>query len=107
MLAPGDSTAVVRRDLIIALAAKYRLPAVYPFGYFIPAGGLMSYGIDQNDVFRLAASYVDRILRGDKPAELPVQAPTRFEMALNLKAAKALDLKVPPALIVAADEVIE
>ena len=107
MLAPGDSTAVVRRDLIIALAAKYRLPAVYPFGYFIPAGGLMSYGIDQNDVFRLAASYVDRILRGDKPAEFPVQAPTRFEMALNLKAAKALDLKVPPALIVAADEVIE
>jgi putative ABC transport system substrate-binding protein len=107
MLVPGDSTAVVRRDLIIALAAKYRLPAVYPFGYFIPAGGLMSYGIDQNDVFRLAASYVDRILRGDKPAELPVQAPTRFEMALNLKAAKAMDLKVPPALIVAADEVIE
>jgi len=107
MLVPGDSTAVVRRDLIIALAAKYRLPAVYPFGYFIPAGGLMSYGIDQNDVFRLAASYVDRILRGDKPADLPVQAPTRFEMALNLKAAKAMDLKVPPGLIVAADEVIE
>jgi putative ABC transport system substrate-binding protein len=107
MLLPADSTAVVRRDLIVALAAKYRLPAVYPFGYFVPAGGLMAYGIDQNDMFRLAASYVDRILRGDKPAELPVQAPTRFEMALNLKAAKALGLRVPSGLIVAADEVIE
>ena len=107
MLLPADSTAVVRRDLIVALAAKYRLPAVYPFGYFVPAGGLMAYGIDQNDMFRLAASYVDRILRGDKPAELPVQAPTRFAMALNLKAAKALGLRVPSGLIVAADEVIE
>jgi putative ABC transport system substrate-binding protein len=107
MLLPADSTAVVRRDLIVALAAKYRLPAVYPFGYFVPAGGLMAYGIDQNDMFRLAASYVDRILRGDKPAELPVQAPTRFETALNLKAAKALGLRVPSGLIVAADEVIE
>jgi len=107
MLLPADSTAVVRRDLIVALAAKYRLPAVYPFGYLVPAGGLMAYGIDQNDMFRLAASYVDRILRGDKPAELPVQAPTRFETALNLKAAKALGLRVPSGLIVAADEVIE
>src|SRR5262249_6662354 len=73
----------------------------------VPAGGLMAYGIDQNDMFRLAASYGDRILRGGKPAELPVQAPTRFEMALNLKAAKALGLRVPSGLIVAADEVIE
>ena len=107
MLLPADSTTVVRRELVVALAAKYRLPAVYPFGYFVSAGGLMAYGIDQNDMFRLAASYVDRILRGDKPAELPVQTPTRFEMALNLKAAKALGLRVPPGLIVAADEVIE
>src|SRR5262249_8582687 len=75
MLLPADSTAVVRRDLIVALAAKYRLPAVYPFGYFVPAGGLMAYGVDQNDMFRLAASYVDRILRGDQPAALPAQAP--------------------------------
>ncbi len=107
MLLPADSTTVVRRELVVALAAKYRLPAVYPFSYFVSAGGLMAYGTDQNDMFRLAASYVDRILRGDKPAELPVQTPTRFEMTLNLKTAKALGLRVPPGLIVAADEVIE
>jgi putative tryptophan/tyrosine transport system substrate-binding protein len=106
VLAP-DGTTIQHRDLVVALAAKHRLPAVYPFDFFVKAGGLMSYGTDQNDMFRLAASYVDRILRGDKPSELPVQAPTRFEMSLNLKTAKAMGLTVPPGLIVAADEVID
>jgi putative tryptophan/tyrosine transport system substrate-binding protein len=83
------------------------LPAVYTTSYFVAAGGLMSYGIDQVDTFRLAASYVDRILRGDKPADLPVQAPTKYETVVNLNTAKALGLTVPPGLLVAADEVIE
>ncbi len=107
LLLPPDATTVVHRDLIIALAARHRVPAVYPLHAFVVAGGLMSYGTDQNDLFRLAASYVDRILRGDKPTDLPVQAPTRFETAVNLKTAKALGLEVPPGLLVAADEVIE
>ena len=97
----------VHRDIIVALAAKHRLPAVYAFQFFVQAGGLMSYGVDQNENYRLGAAYVDRILRGDKPAELPVQAPTRFEMVVNVKAAKAIGLTIPPGLIVAADEVIE
>ena len=83
------------------------LPAVYPMQVFVKTGGLMSYGTDQDAMFRLVASYVDRILRGDKPADLPVQAPTRYETAVNLKAAKTLGLTVPPGLLVAADEVIE
>jgi putative ABC transport system substrate-binding protein len=95
------------RDLVITLAARHRLPAVYPLQLFVVGGGLMSYGTDQNDMFRLAASYVDRILRGDKPADLPVEAPTKFETAINLRTAKALGLTVPPGLLVAADEVIE
>jgi ABC-type uncharacterized transport system substrate-binding protein len=103
----GDLTATFHRDLIIALAARHRLPAVYPFRYFVADGGLMSYGNDFVDAFRQAASYVDRILRGDKPADLPVQAATKFETIINLKTAKALDLTVPPGLLVAADEVIE
>ncbi len=107
LVLPPDATTVVHRDLIIALAARHRVPAVYPLHAFVVAGGLMSYGTDQNDLFRLAASYVDRILRGDKPTDLPVQAPTRFETAVNLKTAKALGLEVPPGLLVAADEVIE
>ena len=107
LVLPPDVTTVTHRDLVIALAARYRLPAVYPLHAFVVAGGLMSYGTDQNDMFRLAASYVDRILRGDKPADLPVQAPTKFETAVNLKTAKALGLTVPPGLLVAADEVIE
>jgi putative ABC transport system substrate-binding protein len=107
LVLPPDVTTVTHRDLVIALAARYRLPAVYPLHAFVVAGGLMSYGTDQNDMFRLAASYVDRILRGDKPADLPVQAPTKFETAINLKTAKALGLTVPPGLLVAADEVIE
>ena len=98
---------VTHRDLIIALAARHRLPAVYPLHLFVAAGGLMSYGTDQDNMFRLAAFYVDRSLRGDKPAELPVQAPTKFETSVNLKTAKALGLTVPPGLLVAADEVIE
>jgi putative ABC transport system substrate-binding protein len=107
LILPPDATTVVQRDLIIALAAQHRVPAVYPFSFFVEAGGLLSYGTDQLDIFRLAAAYVDRILRGDKAAELPVQAPTKFETAVNLKAAKALGLTVPAALLVAADEVVE
>jgi len=102
-----DVAAVVHRDLIIELAARHRVPAVYYARYWVAAGGLMSYGNDFVDVFRQAASYVDRILRGDKPADLPVQAATKFETIINLKTAKALGLTVPPGLLVAADEVIE
>ena len=104
---PPSVTSNVHRDLIIGLAARYRLPAVYAFRYFPLEGGLMSYGIEQVDVFRQAASYVDRILRGAKPAELPVQAPTKYKTVVNLKTAKALGLDVPPSLLVRADEVIE
>jgi putative ABC transport system substrate-binding protein len=107
LILPPDASTIGHRDLIVALAARHRLPAVYALKTFVAAGGLMSYGTDQNDLFRLAASYVDRILRGDKPADLPVQAPTRFETIVNLKTAKALGLDVPPHLLVAADEVIE
>lgn len=107
LLLPPDGTTILHRDLLIALAARHKLPAVYAFDFFVAAGGLMSYGIDQDDNFRLAASYVDRILRGDKPADLPVQAPTKFETTVNLRAAKAIDLTIPPGLLVAADEVIE
>jgi putative tryptophan/tyrosine transport system substrate-binding protein len=106
LLAP-DATVILHRNLIIALAAKHKLPAVYPFHFMVAEGGLMSYGTDQADAFRLAASYIDRILRGDKPSDLPVQAPTKFETTLNLRTAKALGLTVPPGLLVAADEVIE
>src|SRR5262249_56262334 len=99
-----DVAATVHRDLFIALAARHRLPAVYYSRIFVAAGGLMSYGNDFVDVFRQAAPYVDRILRGDKPADLPVQAATKFETIINLKTAKALGLTVPPRLLVAADE---
>jgi len=97
----------VHRDLIISLAAKHHLPAVYPFRYFVTAGGLMSYGADPIDQYRRAAGYVDRILRGEKPADLPVQTPVKYETVLNLKTARALDLDVPPSVLVRADEVIE
>jgi putative ABC transport system substrate-binding protein len=107
LVLPPDATTIAHRDLVITLAARHRLPAVYPVQLFVVGGGLMSYGTDQNDMFRLAASYCDRILRGDKPADLPVQAPTKFETAVNLRTAKALGLTVPPGLLVAADEVIE
>ena len=106
MLLP-DTNTIVHRDLIIRLAARHRLPAVYSDRLFVMAGGLMCYGTDRADQFRQAASYVDRILRGAKPADLPVQVPTKYETVINLKTAKALGLTVPPALLVAADEVIE
>ena len=98
---------VANRGLIILLAARHRLPAVYPFRYFTTEGGLMSYGPDQIDQWRGAATYVDRILRGEKPGELPVQAPTKYELVINLKSAKVIGLNIPPALPLRADEVIE
>jgi putative ABC transport system substrate-binding protein len=98
---------VVHRDLIIRLAARYKLPSVFHRRLFVASGGLMSYGADVIDQFRQAAGYVDRILRGEKPADLPVQAPTKYELVINLKTAKALGLDVPPMLLARADEVIE
>jgi putative ABC transport system substrate-binding protein len=95
------------RELIISLAARHRMPAVYQFRFFVTSGGLASYGIDNIDLFRRAAGYVDRILKGEKPADLPVQNPTKYGLVINLKTAKALDLAVPPTLLVRADEVIE
>ena len=95
------------RDLIIMLAAQHKLPAVYYEHFFVAAGGLISYGADYVDQFRRAAGYVDRILKGEKPADMPVQAPTKYELAINLKTAKALGLMVPPTLLARADEVIE
>ena len=106
LVLPPDGTTVLHGDLIVTLASRYRVPAVYAFRIFVATGGLMSYGVDYVDQFRQVASYVDRILRGATPAELPVQAPTRYETVLNLKTAKALGLTVPPGLLVAADGVI-
>ena len=107
LLLKPDTTNTLHRDLIIALAARHRLPAVYTARFWVTAGGLMSYGNDQIDLFRQTSSYVDRILRGEKPADLPVQAPVKYETVLNLKTAKALGLTVPDLMIVRADEVIE
>ena len=107
MIALPEATITANHDLIVKLAARNHLPAVYNFKFVVQAGGLMSYGIVSADHYRQAAFYVDRILRGAKPAELPVQTPTRYETALNLKTAKALGLNVPPGLLVATDEVIE
>jgi putative tryptophan/tyrosine transport system substrate-binding protein len=107
LLVLPDGTSIQHRDLIIALAASHRLPTVYAYRFFVAAGGLMSYGTDVIDQNRQAAAYVDRILRGAKPADLPVQAPTKYETTLNLKTAKTLGLTVPPTLLVRADGVIE
>jgi len=103
----GSAVTVLHRDLIIALAARHALPAVYPGTYFVSSGGLISYSADSTDPHRRAAGYVDRILKGEKPANLPVQNPTNYELAVNLKTAKELGLTVPPTLLARADEVIE
>jgi putative ABC transport system substrate-binding protein len=95
------------RDLIISLSARYRVPTIYPYRYIVNAGGLISYGVDNADLYRRAAAYVDRILKGARPADLPVQLPTKFELAVNLKTAKALGLTVPPNMLATADEIIE
>jgi putative ABC transport system substrate-binding protein len=94
-------------DLVISLASRYRVPTVYPYRYMVAAGGLIAYGVDPIDLFRRAPAYIDRILKGANPADLPVQLPTKFEMAINLKTAKALGLDVPPSLLARADQVIE
>jgi putative ABC transport system substrate-binding protein len=99
--------ALSHRDLIFALAARYKLPAVYPARFFAAAGGLISYGPDFLDQFRRAAGYVDRILKGEKAGDLPVQAPVKFELVINLRAARVIGLTVPPTLLARADEVIE
>jgi putative tryptophan/tyrosine transport system substrate-binding protein len=102
-----DSFNIVHRDRIVTLAAQHRLPAISPYRFTVTEGGLVSYGVDQVDLFRRAAAYVDRILKGEKPADLPVQAPTKFELVINLKAAKVLGLVIPDKLLALADEVIE
>src|SRR5437870_647643 len=102
-----DSFNIVHRDRIVTLAARHRLPTISPYRFAVRDGGLLSYGVDQVDLFRRAAAYVDRILKGEKPADLPVQAPTKYELVINLKTAKALGLEVPPTLLARADEVIE
>ena len=107
LIVTPNASGSVQRELIVALAAQYKLPAIYPFRYLATGGGLMSYGTDLVDQFRLAAGYVDRILKGEKPGDLPVQAPTKYQMVINLKTAKALGLNVPNTLIGLADDVIE
>jgi len=102
-----DGFVNVYRAEMVSLAARYRLPAVYPWRFFAELGGLLSYGSDQRDLFRTAATYVDRILKGEKPADLPVQAPTKYELVVNLKTAKALGLDMPATVLARADEVIE
>ena len=107
LIVTGSASSGVHRELIVMLAARHRLPAVYPFRYFVASGGLISYGPDIFDEFKRAPGYVDRILKGEKAADLPVQAPTTYELAINLKTAKVLGLTLPPSLLARADEVIE
>jgi putative ABC transport system substrate-binding protein len=107
LIVTGSQLSILHRDLIITLAARHKLPAIYYEKFFASAGGLISYGSDRIELYRLAAGYVDRILRDEKPANLPVQAPTKFELVINLKTAKALGLIVPPSLLASANEVIE
>jgi putative tryptophan/tyrosine transport system substrate-binding protein len=107
LILTAGGPAFVHRDLIISLAARYKLPAVYFERLFVTAGGLLSYGPDRNDMYRRAAGYVDRILKGEKPADMPVQAPTKYELSINLDTAKALGLTVPPSLLARADEVVQ
>jgi putative ABC transport system substrate-binding protein len=107
LIVTADPAAIVHREAIITLAARHRLPAIYPYRFFVTSGGLISYGLDNIEQYRLAAGYVDRILKGEKPSDLPVQAPTKYDLVINLKTAKALGLDVPPTLLARADEVIE
>jgi putative ABC transport system substrate-binding protein len=107
LIVTASPAATLHRDLIVTLAARHRLPAVYPFRYYVTAGGLISYGPDEIEQYRQAAGYVDRILKGEKPADLPVQAPTKYDLVINLKTAKALGLNVPQSVLARADEVIE
>jgi putative ABC transport system substrate-binding protein len=107
LIVTGSPLTAVHRDLIVTLATQHHLPAVYPFRYFATSGGLIAYGPNSVDPYRRAAGYVDRILKGEKPADLPVQAPTKYELVINLKTAKALDLTVPDTVLARADEVIE
>ena len=107
LIVTSSGLSVQHRDLLVGLAAQYNVPALYYARAFVDRGGLVSYGPDRIDQFRRGAGYVDRILRGEKPADLPVQAPTKFELVVNLKTAKALDLEVPSTILLRADEVIE
>jgi putative tryptophan/tyrosine transport system substrate-binding protein len=107
LIVPASALAIVHRDLILALTNRHRLPAVYPFRFYVTGGGLLSYGPDLVDQYRRSAAYVDRILKGEKPADLPVQVPVKYELAINLKAAKALGLEIPTTVLARADEVIE
>jgi len=107
LIVAGSGWAIVHREPIVAIATRHKLPAIYPFRFFVPNGGLIAYGPDSVDPYRHAAGYVDRILKGEKPADLPVAQPTKFDMIINLLTAKALGIDVPDTLLARADEVIE